>query len=194
MTEPVFDSPDSALRYGATLLRGEQVALRATTDSDIETLTDWRMLPDWAVLQQNMVRPESRPAIREMFTRWSTNDSPAGVGLSIDNADGTFIGHATLWGAALPTRIARFAIVIGPDFIGRGYGTDATRVMLRYAFEELGVHKVELEAWAYNTRAIRAYEKAGFVREGVRRAAAFHRGAFHDSVLMGVVLEDHLSD
>ena len=62
--------------------------------------------------------------------------------------------------------------------------------MLRFAFDELGGHKVELRVWAFNDRAIRAYEKAGFVREGVRRAVAFHGGQFYDEVLMGVLAEE----
>lgn len=127
-----------------------------------------------------------------MFSQWSQNDPAGRLGLSVENFDGELIGHVTLFGTTLPARIATFAIIIGPDFVGHGYGTDTTRVMLRYAFDELGAHKVELQTWAYNTRALRAYEKAGFVREGVRRAAGFHNGAFHDEVHLGIVLEDYL--
>lgn len=67
----------------------------------------------------------------------------------------------------------------------------ATRVMVRYAFEELGLHKIELRVWSYHQRAIRSYAEAGFVLEGVRRAVAFHAGAFHDEVLMGILAEEH---
>jgi RimJ/RimL family protein N-acetyltransferase len=167
------------------------VRLRATTEDDLTTLTAWWSDPGWSALQQATVKPRTPTAVREMFASWSRNDSPAGAGFSIEDEDGRLVGHATLWGATLPARIATYAIMIGPEFVGRGLGTDATKVMLRYAFDEIGVHKVELQTWAFNGRAERAYEKAGFVREGVRRAAVFHGGEFHDEVLMGALLEDH---
>lgn len=66
-------------------------------------------------------------------------------------------------------------------------------VMVRYAFEELGLHKVELEVRAFNTRAVRSYQKAGSSQEGLRRAAAFHHGRFIDAVNMGLLAEDYRS-
>lgn len=74
---------------------------------------------------------------------------------------------------------------------GQGRGTEATQLMVRYGFEELGLHKIELRVWSYNQRAIRSYTKAGFVIEGVRRAVAFHAGVFHDEVLMGILAEEY---
>lgn len=160
-----------------------------TTD-DLDTLTDWWLLDDWAVLQQYTIKPRTRTAVGELFTAWSANDSTSGAGFSIDDENGDLIGHLAMFGIELPARIATFAIMLGPDYAGHGYGPDATKVALRYAFEELGCHKVELQAWAFNTRAVRAYEKAGFVSEGIRRAAAFHAGKFHDQVRMGILEEE----
>ncbi|MCD2168501.1 GNAT family N-acetyltransferase [Microbacterium sp. JC 701] len=190
MADDAIHDTDSALAYGSALLHGERVRLRGLTDADLDPLVDWWRRSDSAALQQNSVTVRPEAAVREMFQIWSRNDSPGGAGFSIDDETGNLIGHATLWGATLPARVATFAIVIGPDAVGRGYGTDATRTMLRYAFDELGVRKVELRVWAFNDRAIRAYEKAGFVREGVRRQVAFHGGRFHDEVLMGVLAEE----
>ena len=191
MTKRRLSTPEAALVYGAELLRGTTVQLRSTTKADIEILSGWWSQPEWAALQQPMIKPRPQTAIADMFAQWSVNDSGSGAGFSIDNVDGDLVGHATLWGATLPARIATYAIVIGPDFVERGYGTDATRVMLRYAFQELGAHKVELQTWSYNTRARRAYEKAGFITEGVRRAAAFHNGAFHDEIQMGILVDEY---
>lgn len=161
------------------------------TQEDLDTLAGWWQLSDWAVLQQGTVQPRNRAAIADMFEQWSRNDTAGSVGFSIDNEEGDLIGHTTLWGASLPIRAATFAIILGPEFIGKGYGTDATKTMLRYGFEELGLHKIELQAWAFNTRGIRAYEKAGLIKEGVRRDAAFHGGEFHDQVLMSILEEEH---
>lgn len=185
----LLDSSEAGLAYGAGILSGARVRLRPTTESDLPLLAEWWTHPDWAVLQQHTVRPRPREAVEAMFRGWSTNDD-TGVGYSITTQDGELIGHATIYGATMPARIGTYAIIVGPDHTGRGYGTEATRVMLRYAFDEMGLNKVELQTWAFNTRAIRVYEKAGFVREGVCRARTFHNGQFHDEVLMGVLADE----
>ncbi len=88
-------------------------------------------------------------------------------------------------------RSAVFGIVIGEkNYWNKGYGTDATRTLLRFAFEQLGLNRMELEVYDFNPRAIRAYEKAGFRRDGVRRQALYRDGKFHDVYLMGILRED----
>ena len=62
--------------------------------------------------------------------------------------------------------------------------------MLRFAFEELNLHRVELEVYDFNPRAMRCYEKAGFRLEGTRRQAHFHQGAYHDVHLMGILRDE----
>ena len=70
---------------------------------------------------------------------------------------------------------------------GQGLGTEAIRLVLGYAFQSLRLHRVSLRVLAYNTRAIRAYEKCGFVREGVERESALVAGEWHDDVMMAVL-------
>jgi RimJ/RimL family protein N-acetyltransferase len=74
-----------------------------------------------------------------------------------------------------------------PALLGKGLGTEATRLVLRHAFNDLGLHRVGLRVLAYNHRAIRSYEKCGFVIEGREREAALVDGAWHDDVLMGAL-------
>jgi RimJ/RimL family protein N-acetyltransferase len=84
-----------------------------------------------------------------------------------------------------------FGIVIGEKaHWNRGFGTEATRLALRFAFGELNLHRVELEVFAFNKRAIRAYEKAGFRLEGTRLQSHFHNGAYHDAHIMGVLSDE----
>lgn len=187
MSSSKISDPESAMKYGAGILRGQRIQLRPLAEGDADSLAAWWQLGDWSVLQQRMIKPRNPAAVAEIFSQWSTNDAVESIGFSIEDEEGNLIGHTTFWGAGLPARSAVFAIILGPHFVDQGYGTDATRTMMRYGFEELGLHKIELHVWAFNTRAIRAYEKAGFITEGVRRAAAFHGGEFHDEVLMGIL-------
>jgi RimJ/RimL family protein N-acetyltransferase len=76
------------------------------------------------------------------------------------------------------------------DYWSQGYGTDAVRVILRYAFSELNLHRVTLDVFEYNTRALRCYEKAGFVVEG-RECEYIHRdGRRWDMIHMGILREE----
>ena len=90
-----------------------------------------------------------------------------------------------------PHGTAEFGITIGdPGERGQGYGTEATRLLLDYAFTVLGVHNVWLDTPAYNVGALRAYEKAGFHEIGRRRGARVLAGRRYDVVLMDCVAEE----
>ncbi len=71
-----------------------------------------------------------------------------------------------------------------PGTFGRGFGTEATRLILGHGFETLGLHRISLEVYAFNPRARRAYEKAGFVAEGVLRDALLWEGERVDSLVI----------
>ncbi len=75
---------------------------------------------------------------------------------------------------------------------GKGYGTDAMRIILRYAFMELNLHRVSLNVFEYNPRGIRSYEKSGFVIEGRERGLLQRDGRRWDVVYMGILKEDWL--
>jgi diamine N-acetyltransferase len=104
-----------------------------------------------------------------------------------DRADATAVGTAGL--ADIGHGCAEFAIVIG-ERRGQGLGTDATRLVLDFAFHVLGLHNVLLETLDWNIAAVTAYERAGFRRIGVRRGAVISRGRPTDLVLMDAVPQD----
>ncbi len=84
-----------------------------------------------------------------------------------------------------------FRIALAPaDVRGRGYGTEATAAVVGHAFDDLGLHRVELEVFAFNPRAQRAYEKAGFTVEGRRREALLWDGERVDAVSMSILARD----
>jgi RimJ/RimL family protein N-acetyltransferase len=73
---------------------------------------------------------------------------------------------------------------------GKGFGTDAMRILARFAFNELNLHRLTLDVFEYNPRAIRSYEKVGFVREGAHREALLREGRYWDLIYMGLLRED----
>ena len=85
---------------------------------------------------------------------------------------------------------AEYGIFIGADNArGKGYGTAAAKLMIHYCFEELKLHRLFLRVYAENARAIRSYEKAGFVKEAYLRDDVYVDGEYRDIVLMGIINE-----
>ncbi|MBP7686890.1 MAG: GNAT family N-acetyltransferase [Thermoflexales bacterium] len=106
-------------------------------------------------------------------------------------AEDRLIGFVALDGINWPHGDSFVGIGIGDRaYWGKGYGTDAMRVLLRYAFTELNLSRLSLNVFSYNQRAIRSYEKAGFVVEGRQRQALQRDGQYHDLIFMGVLRDD----
>jgi diamine N-acetyltransferase len=104
------------------------------------------------------------------------------------------IGRVDLEGINYRDRSADFGIEISEaDYRGRGYGTEATRLMLDYAFTALGLHNVALTTWEYNLAGQRAYTKAGFREIGRRRQAKFMNGKLWDIVHMDCLATEFVS-
>jgi len=93
----------------------------------------------------------------------------------------TFWNHGDAW----------VAIGLGEaEFWGKGYGSEAMQLALRYAFNELNFHRVTLGVFEYNQRAIRSYQKVGFVEEGRIRGEFLRQGKRWDMIFMGILREE----
>ncbi len=100
------------------------------------------------------------------------------------------IGTARLHSLDPAHRRARYAVgIFNAGAWGRGLGTETTRLVLRYGFDTLGLHRIDLRVLDYNERAIASYRKCGFVVEGVERDSALVGGEWHADVLMSIL--DH---
>ncbi|MHA7181586.1 GNAT family N-acetyltransferase [Arthrobacter sp. MDB2-24] len=78
----------------------------------------------------------------------------------------------------------------GDGATGNGYGTEAGRVVIAHAFDLIGLHRVGLEVYAFNQRAIQSYRKIGFVEEGTMRDALHWNGEWVDAVMMSILSTD----
>ena len=179
--------------YAASILQGDKVHLRALEEDDLPLLATWWNDPTWMVFQNAKITPTPHSSTIDMFRTWSGNKDASSFGFSIEEAASKeLVGHVTVWGIDPIVRAGTLAIIIGGEHVGRGLGTDAMRVVLRFAFEELGINKIELSVWEYNSRALRTYERVGFVVEGSRRAATFHAGQYWAQIQMGILRSEYL--
>jgi RimJ/RimL family protein N-acetyltransferase len=109
----------------------------------------------------------------------------------IERATGEWAGEVVLNELSLPNESCGFRIALqGPRFYGRGLGSEATRLVIDYAFKVVGVHRIELEVYDFNPRARHVYEKIGFVHEGTKRDALRWDGEWVDCHCMGLVEHD----
>ena len=104
------------------------------------------------------------------------------------------IGIAELKEPDRRSRTATFVIFIGePEARGQGYGTEATRLALAYAFTALGLHTVDLQVYEFNLAGLRAYERAGFRTVGRRRQSYWMGGRFWDTIYMDCLASEFVS-
>jgi RimJ/RimL family protein N-acetyltransferase len=105
--------------------------------------------------------------------------------------DGVPIGNLDLHAIDWVNRSAGCGVSICErTYWNQGYGTDALRTLLRFGFEELNLHRVFLQVFDFNERAIRCYEKIGFRHEGRLRQARFVEGRYVDELIMGLLGEE----
>ena len=188
MTELIDAS--GAFGYGDSILVGQRVRLRAVRDDDLDTLAKWEMDPGRMVTLSNRVAPPSEAAAKERIAKWSANEND-NLGFAIETLDNppVPVGNIGMWGTRPKDRCATLGIALGRQYLGRGYGTDAMRIIVDYGFRELGLHRIQLGVAPFNPAGIRAYEKAGFVEEGRLRESVLHDGRWYDEVLMSIL--DH---
>jgi L-phenylalanine/L-methionine N-acetyltransferase len=133
--------------------------------------------------------PEARDDVLAEIER--SQREPEAFGWFVVEVDGERAGTAGFHRVNERSRIAeagRFAIE--PSFRGRGVGDEAARLFQRHLLVELCFHRVELQIYGFNERAIAHAERVGYIREGVKRRAYLRHGEWQDAVLFALVQED----
>jgi RimJ/RimL family protein N-acetyltransferase len=116
---------------------------------------------------------------------------PEDYGVMLFAVEGDRAGTATWERVNRRSQIASVgAFALDPAFRGRGLGDEAARALQRHLIRELGLHRLQMEIYAFNERALRHAERAGWVREGVRRKAYRRDDEWVDGILFGLVAED----
>ena len=172
-------------------LRGRRVRLRPLERADLPRYQELFSEPEISLLYGGLGVPENLAKLQRRYDAGEYDTTDRFVLLVIE-AEGTLIGAMQLRNTEnLPSRAATFGIIIGdPAYLDRGYGTEASTLLLDYTFAVLGYHKINLDLFEYNARAQAMYEKLGFVVEGRRRENHWTRGRFWDDILMGITAEE----
>ncbi len=112
-----------------------------------------------------------------------------------ENLEGQIIGSASLKGINSRNRTAELGIAIfEPKNFNKGYGTEATKLILKVAFSVLNLNRIELNVYEYNSRAKHVYEKIGFKEIGKRRKFMYYGGKYYDSFLMDILATEYFDE
>ena len=176
---------------------GEKIRLRPPERADLPLFVQWLSNPE---MREYVTIRYISQALEE---RWFENLLPNVSGAAPERLhfvietleEAQPIGVIGLENINWRDRETEMGIIVGePDFWGRGYGSDALRTVLEVGFRWYNLHRIFLRVVADNTRAVRSYEKCGFVHEGRQREAAFINGSYKDLLLMSVLENEFNSD
>ena len=174
------------------ILVSKLVRLAAPRPEDQALFASWTNDDEYMrLLDDDPVRPQSEATFGS-FGDATRNDD---FYFHLRTLEGDqLIGFVVLFNLKWRNQTAELAIGIGEQaYRGKGYGHDALNLILNYAFAELCLRRVSLTVLDYNARAIRAYERVGFQREGAHRQAVNRNAQYHDLLLYGILREEWLS-
>jgi len=173
---------------------GKKVRLVAMNpEKDGKLMSKWRRDTDYArLLDSDPIRLWSGNQMKDWFENKQKAEAFEEINFMIYPLESKEpIGFIELDGITWHHRTSWVGIGIGSrDYWGKGYGSDALRILSRYAFEELGLYRLNLNVFSYNTRAIKAYENVGYKVEGSIRDALQRDNQRWDLVFMGLLKED----
>ena len=171
------------------MLNGIRVVLRPIQRADLQRL--WELLEDFEVAvlgSQGPVVPHSLAESEANFDQELTQPRKDRAFFGIE-VDGELIGEGGLHRIDHFNRSCELGIGLGREFWGKGFGQDAVRTLVDYAFEHLNMNRVGLYVLAEDPRAVGAYRRAGFVEEGRLRQAAWVKSRYEDEFVMAIVRE-----
>ena len=164
------------------------VAIRRAEPRDVDFLVELVTHEDVEPFLAAM-RAKGADELLEEIER-STAD-PEAFGVFVIEVDGRLAGTMRFERANRRSRIADLGgLAVHPNFRGRKVADEAARLFQRHLVGELGYHRLQMEVYGFNERAMAHAERAGFVREGVRRKAYWRNDEWVDGVLFGLVAED----
>ncbi|RFU68354.1 GNAT family N-acetyltransferase [Bacillus sp. V59.32b] len=169
----------------SNLFHGEFVKLSAVREGDADIMAKWGEDPEYL---RNVDTDTALPISKQQYENEGESDPNEAYFRLRTIEDDELIGFGVIHSIEWNNRAGILSIGIGEaKYRNKGYGTDALKLILRFAFYELNLNRVGLYVIEYNKRGIHVYEKAGFQHEGRRRSAVHRDGKMYDGIMMGIL-------
>jgi len=180
--------------YGNNLLHAERVYLAAIRRDEMDIYHKWFTNPELSRLMSGGVTIlRTRERLEKAFDANAKDENSYYFGIRARDDD-RLLGNCDIEIESQSSRHGWVGIFIGePDDWGKGYGTEAMSILVRFGFMELNLHRITLNVFAYNERGIKSYEKIGFVHEGTSRQALYRDGVYHDIHTMGILRREWMA-
>jgi len=174
----------------------DRVYLTAVQRSDLPEFARWFSDPELqALLNPGVIFPYTLEDEEKWYEEAVRRPRAEGRGYTFAirlRENDRLIGNISLMNIDAKNRSATLGIAIAdPTARGQGYGREAMEQILRFGFDELNLHRIQLWVYAYNERAIRMYRSVGFQVEGRARETLFRDGRYHDSLLMSILEHEY---
>ncbi|WP_026690455.1 GNAT family N-acetyltransferase [Alteribacter aurantiacus] len=172
------------------MIKGNSIYLRAVKEEDMENI--YASCLDEEFLYMTGTRKTfTLDEIKEKYNQFREDPTRYDFAICLlDNHE--VIGDLCIVDVDQDNRKAGFRISLHKkNTINKGYGTEATKLAQRFTFEELNLNRLELEVFSHNRRGLKAYEKAGFKKEGVLRKSLYMNGTYSDEILMAMLKEEY---
>ncbi len=170
----------------AKFLEGKNVYLRPLEIDDLDKFYKWVNDPNirkYLLLFYPITREQEKEKIEEL----AKDENNVMLSIVIKKND-KLIGNIALMKIDKIHRSADLGIaVFDLASTSKGYGTEALKLMIDYGFKTLNLHRIELFVFDFNTRAMKAYKKVGFVEEGRERESFYLDGTYHDTIVMSIL-------
>jgi [ribosomal protein S5]-alanine N-acetyltransferase len=177
----------------ATFLQGHQVYLRSLERTDLQLMAEWLNDSDVTRLLFMGLFPAN---LESLIAQWERDRSnPEEVTFAVcEKTSNQFIGTTGLYRIHWVMRTGEFRVFLGDKRVwNRGIGTECAKWMVVYGFEKLNLNKVWLGVNADNTGGVKAYQKAGFVHEGVLRQEQYRNFRYYDAIRMSILRSEYES-
>lgn len=171
---------------------GEKVRLREYKKEDIKLAQKF--------INDVEVKKMINPGIPYLYTyedeeKWFEKLSAANetYDFAIETLDESkYIGGCGINKLDWKNSVVTIGIFIGDkEYWNKGYGTDALNILIKFIFQQMNIHKIKINVFEYNKRAIKCYEKCGFKIEGVLRKEIFRDGEYYDDIVMGLLRDEY---
>lgn len=180
------------------MITGTKVELRPVSLEDFKRTYEWRNDEEFAkmgagadLFRYSHVSLDQIDAAYEKEIKQADKREKGEFSIYTQDGKAKHIGFILYRELNIVSRRCTIGMGIGvKEYWSKGFGSDALKTLARYMFQTMNLNRVQLDTWSGNERAIRSYEKCGFIVEGRMRSHSFVDGKYYDTVVMGLLKEE----